>query len=79
MSGRIRPLDCCDGDCALVNGCRIGGYQCERCGRWFCANEIGERGLCYDCESEATDDAEDEINEEWFGESKEEMTNDLRT
>ena len=71
MSGRIRPLDCCDGDCALVNGCRTGGYQCERCGRWFCSTEIGEHGLCYDCESEATYDAEDEINEEWFGESKE--------
>ena len=71
MSGHARPLTCCDGDCALVNGCRIGGYQCERCGRWFCANEICENGLCYDCKAEETDDAEDEINEEWFGESKE--------
>ena len=27
--------------------------------------------LAYNCEAEETDDAEDEINEEWFGESKE--------
>ena len=66
MSGHARPLTCCDGDCALVNGCRTGGYQCGRCGRWFCANEIGEHGICYDCEAEATYDAEDEINEEWL-------------
>ena len=59
MSGYAKPLTCCDRECALVNGCRIGGFQCERCGRWFCASEIGEDGICLDCE-----EAEAEENEE---------------
>lgn len=59
MSGHARPLTCCDGDCALVNGCRTGGYQCERCGRWFCANEIGEDGICVDCEEAAAEENEE--------------------
>lgn len=52
MGGSLRPLDCCDSEFALVNGCRIGCYQCERCGRWFCGDEIGEDALCKDCEAE---------------------------
>ena len=59
MSGHVRPLTCCDRDCALVNGCRIGGYQCERCGEWFCNHELNEDNLCADCE-----EAEAEENEE---------------
>ena len=50
MSGHVRPLTCCDRDCALVNGCRIGGYQCARCGEWFCNHELNEGNLCVDCE-----------------------------
>ena len=59
MSGHVRPLTCCDRDSALVNGCRIGGYQCERCGEWFCGHELNEDNLCADCE-----EAEAEENEE---------------
>ena len=59
MSGSLRPLDCCDSDCALVNGCRVGGYQCARCGEWFCNHELNEDNLCVDCE-----EAEAEENEE---------------
>ena len=59
MSGHTKPLTCCDRDCALVNGCSIGGYQCERCGRWFCGSELNEDNLCVDCE-----EAEAEENEE---------------
>lgn len=61
MSGRARPLTCCDRDCALANGCRIGGYQCERCGRWFCGEDLDEDRLCDDCAAER-------VNEEWMGE-----------
>ena len=59
MSESLRPLDCCDSECALVNGCQIGGYQCERCGEWFCGHELNEDNLCADCE-----EAEAEENEE---------------
>ena len=34
MGGSMRPLDCCDGECAIVNGCQVGGYKCARCGEW---------------------------------------------
>lgn len=63
MSGHARPLTCCDRDCALVNGCRIGGYRCERCGLWFCGEGIGEEGICVDCE-EAESEENDEGDEE---------------
>lgn len=59
MSGHTKPLTCCDGDCALVNGCRIGGYQCERCGRWFRGSELNEDNLCADCEEAAADENEE--------------------
>ena len=72
MSGHAKPLTCCDRDCALVNGCREGGYQCERCGRWFCGSELNEDRLCDDCAAERADELEDEINDEWMGESKNE-------
>lgn len=60
MSGHHHPLTCCDRDCAAVNGCREGGYQCERCGRWFCGNEIDEDNLCEDCAEEARKEREEE-------------------
>ena len=63
MGGHARPLTCCDGDCALVNGCRTGGYQCERCGRWFCVHELNEDNLCADCE-EAEAEENEEVDEE---------------
>lgn len=63
MSGHARPLTCCDRDCAGANGCRIGGYQCERCGRWFCGDEIGEDGICVDCEEAASDENEEGYEE----------------
>ena len=59
MGGSLRPLDCCDGDCALVNGCQVGGYQCARCGEWFCNHQLNDDNLCVDCE-----EAESEENEE---------------
>ena len=55
MSGRTKPLTVCDRDCAGANGCRIGGYQCARCGLWFCGDEINRHDdelLCDDCMSE---------------------------
>ena len=64
MGGSLRPLDCCDSEFALVNGCRIGGYQCERCGRWFCGDEIGEDALCKDCAAEVASEREQEESEE---------------
>ena len=70
MSGHHHPLTCCDLECALVNGCREGGYQCERCGRWCCGSELAEDALCKDCAAEVAREREeeDEINDEWFGE-----------
>lgn len=42
---------CCTSDCAYHNDCIIGGYECRRCGRSFCAGDI--RGdLCDDCRRE---------------------------
>ena len=48
--GSLRPLTNCTNDCALFNGCRIGGYQCERCGEWYCGSELNEDNLCEYCE-----------------------------
>ena len=59
MSGHVRPLTCCDRDCALVNGCRIGGYQCARCGEWFCGHELNEDNLCEDCEGSEAEENEE--------------------
>lgn len=52
MSGHIRPITCCDRECALVNGCRIGGVRCGKCGKWCCASDLDERGMCEDCDGE---------------------------
>ena len=63
MSGSLRPLDCCDSDCALVNGCQVGGYQCARCGEWLCKHELNEDNLCVTC-TEAEADENEEGDEE---------------
>ena len=60
MSGSIRPITCCDRDCAFVNWCHSGGYQCPKCGRWFCGGAMdGETGLCYECAEKAKKEADD--------------------
>lgn len=41
MRVHVSPLTCCDSDCARVNHCRVGGYQCESCGGWFCPDTDG--------------------------------------
>ena len=63
MSGHYRPLTCCDRYCALANGCREGGYQCARCGKWFCGSELNEDNLCVDCEGAAAEENEEGDNE----------------
>lgn len=52
MNGSYQPMKCCDAECAGVNHCRIGGLQCAKCGRYFCAGDINEDDLCYDCAGE---------------------------
>lgn len=52
MNGSHQPIGCCDAECAGVNHCRIGGYQCKRCGLWFCASELNEGDLCGECSGE---------------------------
>lgn len=46
------PLKCCDTDCATVNGCVVGGYQCSICGGWFCKLDLyyeDGQWFCDDC------------------------------
>ena len=64
MSGHHHPLTCCDRDCAGVNHCRIGGYQCERCGRWFCSTDLDEDGYCEHCAEEWRKEQIEEDNED---------------
>lgn len=66
MSGHTRPLTCCDRDCEGANGCRIGGYRCDRCGLWFCGDEletVGDRTLCGDCADEYREEQEESEGE----------------
>ena len=49
MSASNYPKTCCSWDCALFNGCRQGGMKCETCGKYYCAEEMHEEGLCVDC------------------------------
>ena len=63
MGGSLRPLDCCDGDCALVNGCQVGGIQCARCGEWFCNHQLNDDNLCVDCEEAEAEENEEGDNE----------------
>lgn len=60
MRGHIGPITCCDRDCAFVNGCREGGYQCCKCGKWFCAGELNEDEICDDCLADAGSDEDDD-------------------
>lgn len=63
MSGHTKPLRCCDRECSLVNNCRVGGYQCDGCGLWFCDNElerIDDRTLCEGCADEYRKEQEDD-------------------
>lgn len=63
MSGRARPLTCCDPECAEVNGCVVGGYQCDGCGLWFCGDDVEETAdgiLCEKCARSRAEDEEDE-------------------
>lgn len=63
MGGGFRPLTCCDSDCALANGCRVGGYKCDVCGRWYCCEEVENfngRILCVDCAEEARNNEQEE-------------------
>lgn len=66
--GHTRPLTVCDSLCAGANGCRVGGYQCDGCGLWFCGEDLNQVGdtseyLCDDClaareQEESEDDTE---------------------
>ena len=58
------PLDFCDAACAAANDCAVGGYQCEGCGRYFCADELDECGYCEACAREAEREAEAEAEGE---------------
>ena len=67
MGGRHRPLTCCDSDCALANGCRVGGYRCDDCGLWYCKDEIENyngQTLCADCAEEARKHEQEETEEQ---------------
>ena len=56
MSGKPRPLTCCDDACAAANGCTVGGRQCRQCGLWFCpVDELDANGLCDRCAAENED------------------------
>lgn len=48
MSSR-RPLVCCTLDCAVVNGCTVGGNKCQECGGWYCPYDEGDDKVCSDC------------------------------
>lgn len=63
MSGSPTRLSCCDRDCAAVNGCTIGGYQCDRCGKFFCpdCDTADDQGRCPSCHEEAIAELEAEI------------------
>ena len=66
--GHSRPLTVCDDLCAGANNCRVGGFQCDGCGLWFCGGDLNQVGdtsehLCDDClaareQEESEDDTE---------------------
>lgn len=63
MSIHTRQLILCDSDCARANGCRVGGYQCESCGEWFCPDTDGGEsfdGVNYTCRRCAEANEEEE-------------------
>lgn len=60
-------ITCCDWVCAAANGCQIGGYKCDRCGRYFCASDLTEYNgdcVCSDCESELIEEETKEKEDE---------------
>lgn len=63
MSGSKEPKTCCDRECAEANDCIEGGVECDRCGRYFCSQELDERGLCAECAEEAEKEQEAEDGE----------------
>lgn len=65
MQGNTSPIRLCDSDCALVNGCQVGGVQCDDCGLWFCASELNYHWngdwICDECANKrAEQEREDE-------------------
>ena len=66
MSKHYKPLTCCDRDCAGVNHCRVGGYQCPDCGMWYCPDTQGhdDEGRCDDCAERHRLELEEEELEE---------------
>ena len=63
MSGHIRPLTCCDSECAAVNHCVNGGVQCNGCGLYFCDYNLNNDGYCEDCAAKLGSDEESEEND----------------
>ena len=65
MQGNTSPIRLCDSECALVNGCQVGGVQCTDCGIWFCASELNYHcngsWICDECANKrAEQEREDE-------------------
>lgn len=53
---------CCDYECAMANGCQVGGLECDRCGEYFCSNELAEHNgeyVCDDCKKEMESEEEE--------------------
>lgn len=63
MSGSKEPKTCCDRECAEANDCIEGGVECDRCGRYFCSQELDERGLCAECAKERVESEEQEAED----------------
>lgn len=59
MTDHESPLTCCDRECAAANDCIVGGIECERCHRYFCANEICDNGMCEECDEEHPNEEEE--------------------
>lgn len=55
-----RPIGCCDRECALVNHCREGGFQCARCGSYFCKSDLNGDCICDECAAEIANGEDDE-------------------
>ena len=60
MKATVNAKTCCDAECASANGCTVGGVSCGVCGLYFCADDIGENGLCAECERELENEQPEE-------------------
>lgn len=53
MPRHTSPIRLCDSECALVNGCQVGGVPCHDCGGYFCATDLNTHWsgdcICDDC------------------------------